>query len=95
MTAHDDGVVFIERRDRIVDVDMFDPLVRLGPVERELEYRKEEAPDEDVLLSARNLDAVHLVGPRVVPHAAQYLAGEGHLGASDVASPLVERRSRS
>jgi hypothetical protein len=64
--------VFIERRDRIVDVDMLDPLVRLGPVKRELEDGKEEAPDEDVLLAARNLDAVHLVGPRVVPHAAQY-----------------------
>ena len=70
---------------------MLDPLVRLDPVKRELEDREEEAPDEDVLLAARNLDAVHLVGPRVVPHAAQYLAGEGHLGAGDVASPLIER----
>jgi hypothetical protein len=78
-------------RDRIVDVDILDPLVRFGPVKRELEDGKEEAPDEDVLLAARNLDAINLVGPRVVPHAAQHLAEECHLRVGDFASPLVER----
>jgi hypothetical protein len=76
VVADDDRVVFVEGRNRVVDISVFDPLVCFGPVECELEDGEEEAPDEDVLLAARDLDSVHLIRPGLVALAAQDTAGE-------------------
>ncbi len=54
MIADSNGVMLIKRRYRIIDIDKFDPVVGFGAVHRELDYGKEEAPDEDVLFSARH-----------------------------------------
>src|SRR5690606_23270612 len=90
VVADDDGVVLVEGRDRVVDIDVLDPLVRLGPVERELDDGEEETPNEGILLAAGDLDAVNLLGSRLVALAAQHLSGEGHLRIGDLAGVLVE-----
>jgi len=90
MIAYYDSVVFIEGRDWIINVDMLDPLVRFCPLKRELQDRKEEAPDEDILLAPRYLDAINLVGPSVFALAAQDFAGESYVGLGDFAGALVE-----
>ena len=69
---------------------MFDPVVCLRSVECELKDCKEKAPDEDILLAARDLDAIDLVGPRVVALAAQDFAGEAHSRTGDLTGPVIE-----
>src|SRR5689334_1033916 len=52
---HSNRVVFVQRRNWIINVDVLHPAVRLGTIEHELHDGEEEAPDEDILLTTRDL----------------------------------------
>ena len=59
MIAHRNGVVLVQRRDGIVDVDVFNPLIGFCAIHGELHDSQKEAPDEQVLFTARHLDVVN------------------------------------
>src|SRR5665811_921801 len=89
MRRNGDGVLLVQRRDRVIDVNVFHPVVRLRPVESELHDGQEEAPDEDVLLAARDLDAV--LGP--VALAVGNLTREDHFPLVGVDAKVESRVS--
>ena len=58
IVADGDGVIFIQRRNRVVDIDVFHPLIGFVTIQRKLRNGEKEAPDEDILFAARHLDVV-------------------------------------
>ena len=59
IVADGDGVVFIQRRNRVINIDVFHPLVGVGTIQGELSDGEKEAPDKQVLFAARHLDIVN------------------------------------
>ena len=59
-------VVVIEGRDRIIDVEILDPLIRLLLVNGQLCDGKKEAPDKGVLFAARDFDVFNPFGGAVL-----------------------------
>src|ERR1035441_5776571 len=59
IVADGDGVVFIQRRNRVINVDVFHPFVGVSTIQGELSDGEKEAPDKQVFFAPRYLDIVN------------------------------------
>ena len=60
VAGHRNRIVIIQRGDGVVDIEIFVSLIRIVAIKHPLADGHEEAPDEDVLLAARDLDICRL-----------------------------------
>ena len=58
MIAHCNGVLFIQRADRIVDIDVFNPFIGFRAIHSKLHDCQKEAPDKKVFFTTRYFDIV-------------------------------------